>query len=265
TVVHYDDIEAIWDYEFEDYQSSGSGFEFSDVHYSNNTAVSVEVEEVVPDKIDFLVHVGAEEEIDSNDHIENAFFYSLMLYFPIFFPGYVNPWNQTRMDLGRSLIRSFFLDYDNMNSVFIAFGNDTFLERKFDVSAYVINRVSGKYIVEPTIAIYNYLLDCIYIGTSGLDTYAGNFTFQLAFNPQTDIVMGFEMYMNYSGYRNAEYYNVFYYYKVERAGYNLPELYYEVDVIPTSEAKISVKTLVSISVLGLGIIIVRRKIKKVKY
>ncbi len=262
TTKHYNDIEAIWDFEYEDYQSSGSGFKIGEVHYSNHTLVSVEVEEVVADRVDYIISVGTEEEIDSNDHIENALFYTLMLYYPILFPGSLNPWNQTWNDLGRNLISTFFLDYDNMNSVFVAFGNDTFLERKFDRSEYVINRISGKYSVEPTIAIYNYLLDCIYIGSSGLDTYAGNFTFQVAFNPQTDIVLGFEMYMNYSGYRDAKYYKAFYYYKVEIAGYDLPDLYYEVDVIPTSEAKILIKTLVSISILGIGIIIVRRKLRK---
>ena len=42
-------------------------------------------------------------------------FYSILKMQPALFSGILKPWNQTRLDLGRPLITSFFIDYDNMN------------------------------------------------------------------------------------------------------------------------------------------------------
>lgn len=262
--IPYDVIESKWAFEFNHEQSSGSGFSFKEVHYSNNTFTTVHVDSVSSTKVDFTVTIGTASLSDSIDHIENIIGYSLLLYFPSLITGTLNPWNQTKMDFGRGLVRSYFIDYSNMDSVFKEWSDDFYLESTFDRSDYVINRISGDYRIENDLAIYNYLLDCTIIGSSGLDTYSGNYTFQVVYNTVTSIIHGFELYHNYSGYRDADYYSVYYYYKAEKVGYNLPEFYFVVDETPTPTFLINIftRTIISSCAIVFGILFTKRKIKK---
>ena len=256
----FDTVESIWDFGYEDYKSSGSGFSLNDIHFTNNTLVTVEVDYVQPTYVDFTATVGSESYSDDNGHTQNSLFFSFFKQYPALFSGILKPWNQTRLDLGRPLITLFFIDYDNMNDNFKFLANDTELERIFDRSDYVINRVSGSYTIDSSIAVYNYLLDCIIIGEFGLDTYGGNFTYQVAYQINTDRVLGFEMYHNFSGYRDAEYYKLYHYYKAEALGFDLDELYYEVDVPPT--IGFLPASIIIASTIGLGILEWKRKRKR---
>ncbi|NHJ06320.1 MAG: hypothetical protein EAX90_15950, partial [Candidatus Heimdallarchaeota archaeon] len=105
----------------------------------------------------------------------------------------------------------------------------------------------------------------------------GNYTYQIIYDTATSIVQGFEMYCNYSGLFDGNQTEMFLYNQIEISDFDLPEFYYEVDIInkpveptptptptpsttTTQEGSVFLGPIITISFFSFWIII-RRKIK----
>jgi len=272
-VVEYDEVRQVWNYGKNSSKSSGTGFSFNGVHFSNDTLISAEVEATSSGSVGYTITVGTESDSLSTSHQSNSLSFYFLMLTPISMLYFLrDTWNKTLLNLGPNIFRIFFLDFNNMNSEFQDLSNVTALEEFFDDPAFDINRVNGTYATDGNLGIYNYLLDCTLIGYSGLDTFSGNYTYQIVYDTSCDVVQGFELLINFDGTLGFTDYTIFRYFKYEIIGYDLPDFVFDVDVTLAPElepviTKIGSLGLLIISVApisfsGLAIIISKRKMRK---
>jgi hypothetical protein len=235
TILQYDKIESYWDFSLDGNQSIGSGFQFEEINYPNNTLLTVQATNVDATSVSFNETVNAVNDTGSMSHFGFALGFALICFYPVLIADVIDPWNQTLRDLGVGLFGWYFIDHGESSTLLNDFSNPTYLEENFDDTEYNINRMIGNYNITGNLAIFNWLLDCTFIGESGLDNFAGNYTYQFAYDTTTSILQGFEMYINYSGLLDGYQRSLFYYHICEIEGYDLPDFYYEVDVYPEPE------------------------------
>lgn len=248
------DVEASsWDVTVDTDTSSGTGFNFLDVNRPVGSQFTVEVTDVTPaTSVDWEMTLGTDTDTGSS-----APFDAIGIIFLMFFPmliveSSIMVWNQTEMDLGLEIMTFFFAEPTTFTGIFEQMVEENIVETYYTGTEFNFENVGGTFDQSSSTAVFEWHFDMTYV--NGSDNWAGDFTWQYAYDKTTGQMKGNNMDIDYSGtmggidivYKLVQ--------KVEEVGYDLPNV---AGILPGFEWFIVIPI---VAILG-GFTIIRRKRK----
>ncbi|MEE9573247.1 MAG: choice-of-anchor S family protein, partial [Candidatus Neomarinimicrobiota bacterium] len=170
--------------------STGSGFEFEDVKYSERTAIIIQVTAASTTQVDWLWTVQAET-VSGYNSGGDLFGLALYMFYPLL-ASLPSTWNQTALDLGPPiLLPVFFVDPVEFSEFFYQMSNDTFVSTAFTDSEFIMNNIGGTFDNSSDIAVFEWHLDMTITIATDATNYSGTYTLIFAFDKITGATKGF--------------------------------------------------------------------------
>jgi len=216
----YEVVKSNWDITYGADSSTGKGFNYDEIKYTEKTQLTVEVTAASASSVSWDMDIGTDTYSGTNIALDGLFFL-FVLFYPLLYSS-MGTWNQTYMDLGPELIPIFFVDPQLMSDFFFELSNETYISTAFSTTDWIISNIGGSFDNTSTVAVFEWHFDTTLTNGPSGHNYGGTFTFIYAFSKTTGQMKGIYMDMDYSGQVDFTVTNIKMTHRVEEVGYNLP-------------------------------------------
>lgn len=222
TVNTYDVNHSAWDFSIGSESSSGTGYEFEDQKFAEGTQFTVTVDTATATKIDYTINVGTKSDTGATSAFDIIGVIFILFYPLLLSAGLSGTWNQTKTDLGPSLMGLFFIDPEIANEFFYEMANTTYISSAFTDTEWTYSNIGGTFDNDTNIAVFTWGLNAQYAVPASNTDFSGTYEYIFAYDQTTGEVKGYRLDLDYSGTVEGTLLDMDLFQEVEMLGYNLP-------------------------------------------